>query len=684
MGAERVGPGVQYERWVLATDAGPLVVSLATIDLRNPYVSLAVATHDGVIIGKDERLSSMADRLGAELGINADYFDINESGSPLNLVAENGRVLHQPDRAAALTLDGQGHIAMGSLNWQAHLASTTGAARDVQVLNEWSHSVDLALVTSELGTSAADGATEMVLEPTSTAGQYQVARLDQNLTEVEKLTPDELGLAARGAQALSLAQDFHAGDVVTLTTSLQPAVDGMQLGVGGGPLLVRDGTPFIDPAAPAPEETDVRNPVTGAGVSGDGATLWLVVVDGRQPAVSIGLTRPQLASLFIALGARSAMAFDSGGSSEMVVRHLGDLTTSVANAPSDLRERSVADGLFVLNSAPSTQIEKILLKAQASHVLVGSTLQLEVRAVDANDRPVPVSAKDVRFAANPASAATVGEGGVLTGAAPGSAQVNANVAGIENSALVEIVASVDDLRIAPSNPVVPLGQKLQLMAVATTRAGEPIAIDPGAVKWSREGSGGDVLADGTFVTGKRAAKTTIVASVGGASASAIVLSGEHSVTLQAQPRSGSENGAWHYAAQPLDLPGGVDGEAAPDGAPALRLAYDFSSGLGTRAAYAQSEITLSGQPLALAVDVYGDGNNAWLRGGYRNADGNNESMTIARHVDWRGWKMVRAAIPPQASWPLTWTRFYVVERTPGAREQGSLWFRNFKVFFAGP
>ncbi len=94
LSAETVGPGVRYERWLLSTDAGPLVVSLAVVDLRDPSVALAIATHDNVIIGKGERLSSMADRLGAELGINADYFDINESGSPLNLVATDERVLH--------------------------------------------------------------------------------------------------------------------------------------------------------------------------------------------------------------------------------------------------------------------------------------------------------------------------------------------------------------------------------------------------------------------------------------------------------------------------------------------------------------------------------------------------------------------------------------------------------------
>src|SRR4029077_14844428 len=97
-----------------------------------------------------------------------------------------------------------------------------------------------------------------------------------------------------------------------------------------------------------------------------------------------------------------------------------------------------------------------------------------------------------------------------------------------------------------------------------------------------------------------------------------------------------------------------------------------------------TELTLPGEPLAVAIDVYGDGNDEWLRAGYRNADGNDESVTIARRVDWRGWKTIRVAIPSQTAWPIVWTRLYVVERAAGAREQGSLWFRNVRSFFAGP
>jgi Phosphodiester glycosidase len=682
--AETLGPGVRYERWQLATDAGPLVVSIATIDLRDPFVGLAVATHGDVIIGKDERLSSMADRIGAELGINADYFDISESGSPLNLVARDGRILHQPDRAATFVMDGQGNIQMGAYAWQMHIAGPSGAALDVSAVNEWSPSVDLALVTPELGAANPAGATEMVLSPATEPGTYRVTRVDPDLGAFDALAPGELGIVARGAQALALTREFHLADALTITEQSDPQLQSVRLGIGGGPLLVRDGQPVADAAAPAPEETDVRNPVTGAGLSSDGATLWFVVVDGRKPAFSIGLTRPQLAALFIALGSTTAMAFDSGGSSEMVVRHAGDLTSSVANAPSDGRERSVADGLFVLNTAARGPISALILKAPASQVLVGSTLGIDVRAVDANDQPLVVDVAGVTFSTDPATVATIDRTGTLKALSPGSVQVDVAARGAQARTVIGVVPAVDELYISPANPAVATSAKIQLSATATMKDGSTVAVDATTILWRQTGDGGRVQPDGVFVAGPVPARTIVTAQAGGASGSVTILSGDHAVMLQAVPQAGGSLGAWHYAARPADVPGGVDGTPAPDGSAALRLAYDFSATQTTRAAYAQTELTLPGQPIALAVDVYGDRNFEWLRAGYRNADGNDESLTVARHVDWQGWKSIRVQIPEQSSWPIVLTRLYAVERSKDMREQGSLWFRNLQLFFAGP
>ncbi len=687
--SEVIGPGVFYQRYQLTTQAGPLEVSLATIDLNDPYVALVVATQHGTITGPDERLSGIADRLRAEVGINADYFDINESGSPLNIVGINGRILHEPDQKAAFIVQGDKQVTMSPLVWSGQLTLPTGATLPIGLVNEWSVGANLALLTAEFGSVRAYDATEAVLVPIG-GDQYKVAQLDQSLTELDALPTNELAIVAHGDSAQVLAQ-MRVGDVVHLSAQGDNVLASMTFAVGGGPLLVKDGQPFIDPSPPAPEETDVRNPVTGAGISRDGRTLWLVVVDGRVPARSIGLTRPQLAEFFIALGAQMAMAFDSGGSSEMVIRHLGDPQASVANTPSDGRERSIADGLFVLNTAPVGPAVRLIVAPQhtslfdrAPALLKGSSLAVVVHGVDENEQPVTIAPSDITLSTNDPATATITSSGLLTARGSGNTEVTASANGVRGLLRVRVVPSIDSLEIVVPLATVPTGGKSRLSVQAATSDAQPIVLDTSAIHWASQGRQGQVLADGTFVAGPMPAKTLVMARAGGATASAIVLSGEHSATVQGIPQPGSSPGTWHYVARPPDLPGGVDATSAPDGAAALRLAYDFSSTSTTRAAYAQTELALAGQPLALAIDVYGDRNGEWLRGGYRNADGNDESLTLARHVDWQGWKTIRVSVPHQAAWPIVWTRFYVVEASKGAKEQGSLWFRNFTLFFAGP
>ena len=89
----------------------------------------------------------------------------------------------------------------------------------------------------------------------------------------------------------------------------------------------------------------VLHPRTAIGYSKNGKFLTIVVVDGRQPFYSDGITLAELADLMSELGAHDAMNFDGGGSSTLVVRG-ADGSPRVLNSPIDLyiprRARPVA------------------------------------------------------------------------------------------------------------------------------------------------------------------------------------------------------------------------------------------------------------------------------------------------------------------------------------------------------
>ena len=122
-------------------------------------------------------------------------------------------------------------------------------------------------------------------------------------------------------------------------TSIAAADAWMQQLVSGRRRLVDEGVPMESDGS---ELCDDRHPRTAAGMSRDGRTLYLAVVDGRT-TVSVGMTCPELGTLMAELGAWSAINLDGGGSTTMWVGGEG-----VVNSPSDGAQRVVANHLGIM------------------------------------------------------------------------------------------------------------------------------------------------------------------------------------------------------------------------------------------------------------------------------------------------------------------------------------------------
>lgn len=114
--------------------------------------------------------------------------------------------------------------------------------------------------------------------------------------------------------------------------------------ISGETLLVTGGQVIPD------LDDEQLHPRSAVGFSKNGRYLYLVVVDGRQPLYSEGMTLAELAELMVSLGAQYAMNLDGGGSSTLVVEG-SDGLPRVLNSPIDNyipgRERPVANHLGI-------------------------------------------------------------------------------------------------------------------------------------------------------------------------------------------------------------------------------------------------------------------------------------------------------------------------------------------------
>jgi hypothetical protein len=106
-------------------------------------------------------------------------------------------------------------------------------------------------------------------------------------------------------------------------------------------VLVRDGKPvYRANEAFTVEQIAPRHPRSAVGQLAEGRLLF-VVVDGRQPGYSIGMTTFEMALTMMRLGAVRAMQLDGGGSSTLA------FDGKVLNSPSDGKERPVPTALML-------------------------------------------------------------------------------------------------------------------------------------------------------------------------------------------------------------------------------------------------------------------------------------------------------------------------------------------------
>jgi exopolysaccharide biosynthesis protein len=95
-------------------------------------------------------------------------------------------------------------------------------------------------------------------------------------------------------------------------------------------------------------DTQNPQPRTALGINQNGRWIYLVVIDGRES--SEGASFSQLADILISYGVYTALNFDGGGSSTMVIEGV-DRRPRLLNTPVDEntpgRERAVANHLGI-------------------------------------------------------------------------------------------------------------------------------------------------------------------------------------------------------------------------------------------------------------------------------------------------------------------------------------------------
>ena len=155
------------------------------------------------------------------------------------------------------------------------------------------------------------------------------------------IPPDGAVLVARGSAAPALRAEAPVGQAVRVRFALLPdwPSAGVTAGLGGGPLLVRNGKAVVKSGESIPiADLALREPRTAVGQRADGSIV-LVSVDGGLPGS--GLTNLELAQTLVRLGVVNGAALAGGPTSGMA------FDGHLLSTPAGGREQPVADALLV-------------------------------------------------------------------------------------------------------------------------------------------------------------------------------------------------------------------------------------------------------------------------------------------------------------------------------------------------
>ncbi|HUF26335.1 MAG TPA: phosphodiester glycosidase family protein [Gemmatimonadaceae bacterium] len=342
-------PGVVHRYYWLRE--GPWAVHVLDVDREACWTLTAAKAHEGAV-GREPTSAIVASQpeLGrvAAGGINGDFFLLAPPGVPVGAHVEAGRVVAGPVARPVVLVDSAGVVRIDTLRAAGWLAAP-GFGAEIVAWNR-PRANGLTLFDDGWGpaTDSATGALEVVI---SARRRGVVLALDTVPAGVA-IPPGGAVLAVgRGAPAILRAQlgALRAGmDTVDVALALTPSHP--REAVGGFPILLRGGreVPGLESAG-GEGFGPVRHPRTAVGIGAGGRRLFLVVVDGRQPPYSDGMTLGELAAFMRALGADDALNLDGGGSTAMAVaaRRVGG-APRVVNRPSDREgERAVANALVV-------------------------------------------------------------------------------------------------------------------------------------------------------------------------------------------------------------------------------------------------------------------------------------------------------------------------------------------------
>lgn len=667
----QIARNVVYKSITQFTDSGWDRIHVLEADISDSRTQLDILTPPGGI-GTGSTLPEMIDNSDTVAAINGDFFISGESFSPIGPLVIDGELQSSPsyrtDELAVFSLNTRDVPIIDYWNWETKL-TVENLELSVSAINKISNEYAYPVVyTQEWGSMAPKVTFEDILYVT--VERNRVKDIIKGPAQEVYIPEGGMVIMARGDAALNLLQVLEPQASVSLETVSNPNYADMNIAIGGGSVLVRNGM-----ISPFTHSIDGNHPRTAIGFSRNGEKIIAVAVDGRTQG-SKGITQTQLAQLMVDLGAYHAINLDGGGSTTMLTRRPGDEVLTLANTPSDGGLRRISNGISIKSTAPRGSLRYILPEAQDTNIFIGTGRTITVKGCDSNFNPMAVDPGRINWSVSGVEGSFAGN--VFYPSTTGSATITASYMG----RTAEMKLRVLDTPISLS---VPQAFKIDVDGSINFNVYGKNALGYSALIENRDLMIGTTIGSirgQDFLSGSREGTGEIRITFGGIDYRVPVSVGYQRLVVD---NFETPNGSFNSYPDTVTGSYTLDNRYSNSGKSSGRLTYDFTATDVTAASYLVFDgdgIILNALPERLGIFAYSpEPNSHWLRMMVEDSAGKSVVLDLARGMDWTGYKFVHSQVPRDLKAPIYVKRVYVVETNAIMNDASELYLDDLTALY---
>jgi hypothetical protein len=628
-----VTPGVVHTQYTLP---GPFTLDVLEVDITNPVLTLE--TYRPNALTKTTVQAAANDQPGHRVigAINGGFFSF-ETGWPIHNQLVNGKpVLGIPTLKSSFVFTEDRKVFIDRFNFAGKIFSKTGSSLTINESN-----TNRAAGKTYLYSSFRGGATGTDVNGTEVALQIITQPLATNDTLIAVVTQKgtgNLGIPSQGfvvsggtgSPSTFLSSNIAVNDTVKLylaynSGSTAQAKRLTQL-ISGNGHLIKNGVAYPtlgDYDQSGSGFNDVRHPRTFAGINADTTKIYLCTVDGRQ-ASSLGMTFTEMANFLVAIGVKNAFNLDGGGSTTMVVRG------KVVNDPSDPGgERSVANTLQVISTAPVGTLHYLNIIEDRADVFQGNTFQFHAQGKDEYLNPLPLPEGTVWSADT--SIGTISASGLFQAKNTNdTGWVRISNGSVSDSVKV-FVRVIKKLKVFPSVLTMVPGERLILTVRGVDSGNNTAELQNEQVQYLVNATNLNVDASGVvtstgFGNGTLTVKLDTVQQVIQYSSSGV------DTTILAENFNDIQLWSWDVTGtDPDNIFFDLSSDAVVSSPPAFRIRFNA---LPASNAIMQSYLPIPSRPDTVRIRVYGDGGGHAVKLFFRDKDNEQFVMNSTAGVTW--------------------------------------------------